>query len=135
MKQKERSGSRTGGPITPFTNGSYIAEDDLWNTQSSNISEAVVQESAGMYPELHHMEPDWSEFMFGSPQDIASTPTNTRDFSHDTTFDSTVSIDQVLNSPGSFLTSPPLEGMLDDDLYPHHGFAFPQPMKCCHSSN
>ncbi|PNP85901.1 hypothetical protein FNYG_00957 [Fusarium nygamai] len=101
-----------------FTEGSYNAEDDPGNVQSSNMSEAVVQESEGMHPEPQHLEPDWSEFMFGSPADISSTPTNTRKFSHDTTFDSTVSVDQVLNSPGSFLTSPPLENMLDDDLYP-----------------
>ncbi|KAF4440249.1 fungal zn(2)-Cys(6) binuclear cluster domain-containing [Fusarium acutatum] len=128
MKQKERSGSRSGGIMTPFTDGSHSTEDDSGNIQSSNMSEAVVQEPDGMHPELHHMEPDWSEFMFGSPQDISSTPTDTRDFSHDTTFDSTVSMDQVLNSPGSFLTSPPLESMLDDDLYPHDSFPFPQSM-------
>ncbi|KAF5592142.1 trichodiene oxygenase [Fusarium pseudocircinatum] len=125
-KSKERSGSRSGGLMTPFTDGSYSAEDDSGSLQSSNMSEAVVQESEEMHPELHHMEPDWSEFMFGSPQDISSTPTNTRDFSHDTTFDSTVSMDQVLNSPGSFLTSPPLESMLGDDIYPHDSFPFPQ---------
>ncbi|KAF4500919.1 transcription factor [Fusarium agapanthi] len=126
MKQKERPELRSGGLMTPFTDGSYIAEDDPGNIQSSNMSEAVVQESEGMHPEFQHMEPDWSEFMFGSPQDISSAPTDTRDFSHDTTFDSTVSMDQVLNSPASFLTSPPLESMLDDDLYPHDSFPFLQ---------
>jgi hypothetical protein len=127
-KQKGRSGSRSGGLMTPFTDGSYSAEDDSGNLQSSNMSEAVVQETKGMRSELHHMEPDWSEFMFGSPQDISSTPTNTRDFSHDTTFDSTVSMDQVLNSPRSLLTSPPLESMLDDDIYLQDSFPFPQSM-------
>lgn len=121
MKQKERSGAL----MTPFTDGNN-ADDDPGNLQSSSMSEAVVQDLEVMQSELHHTEPDWSEFMFGSPQDKLSTPTNTRDFSHDTTFDSTVSMDQVLNSPGSFLTSPPVEIMLDDDLYPHDSFPFPQ---------
>ncbi|EXM23211.1 hypothetical protein RAB80_008680 [Fusarium oxysporum f. sp. vasinfectum] len=113
--------------MTPFTDGNN-ADDDPGNLQSSSMSEAVVQDLEVMQSELHHTEPGWSEFMFGSPQDILSTPTNTRDFSHDTTFDSTVSMDQVLNSPGSFLTSPPVEIMLDDDLYPHDSFPFPQSM-------
>ncbi|RKK79718.1 hypothetical protein BFJ69_g4828 [Fusarium oxysporum] len=119
MKQKERSGAL----MTPFTDGNN-ADDDPGNLQSSSMSEAVVQALEVMQSELHHTEPDWSEFMFGSPQDKLSTPTNTRDFSHDTPFNSTVSMDQVLNSPGSFLTSPPLESMLDDDLYPHDSFPF-----------
>ncbi|QKD53411.2 uncharacterized protein FOBCDRAFT_200659 [Fusarium oxysporum Fo47] len=120
MKQKERSGAL----MTPFTDGKN-ADDDPGNLQSSSMSEAVVQDLDVMQSELHHTETDWSEFMFGSPQDILSTPTNTRDLSHDTTFDSTVSMDQVLNSPGSSLTSPPVEIMLDDDLYPHDSFPFP----------
>ncbi|KAI3582126.1 hypothetical protein IWW34DRAFT_817714 [Fusarium oxysporum f. sp. albedinis] len=108
MKQKERSGAL----MTPFTDGKN-ADDDPGNLQSSSMSEAVVQDLEVMQSELHHTEPDWSEFI---------------DFSHDTTFDSTVSMDQVLNSPGSFLTSPPVEIMLDDDLYPHDSFPFPQSM-------
>ncbi|KAL9570371.1 hypothetical protein ACKAV7_005577 [Fusarium commune] len=127
MKQKERSGSRSGALMTPFTDGN-IADDDPENLQSSSMSDAVAQDLEVMQSELHYTEPDWSEFMFGSPQDTSSTPKNTRDFSHDTAFDSTVSMDQVLNSPGNFLTSPPLENMLDDNPYPHDSFPFPQSM-------
>ncbi|EWG41713.1 hypothetical protein FVEG_03770 [Fusarium verticillioides 7600] len=87
---------------------------------------ALGWEIEGMHSEVHHMEPDWSEFMFGSPQDIPSTPANSRDFSHDTTFDLAVSMNQILNSPGSFLTSPPLESMFNDDLHPHDSISFPQ---------
>ncbi|EGU80047.1 hypothetical protein FOXB_09426 [Fusarium oxysporum f. sp. conglutinans Fo5176] len=103
MKQKERSGAL----MTPFTDGNN-ANDDPGNLQSSSMSEAVVQDLEVMQSELHH--------------------TNQIDFSHDTPFNSTVSMDQVLNSPGSFLTSPPVEIMLDDDLYPHDSFPFPQSM-------
>ncbi|EXM03422.1 hypothetical protein FOIG_06230 [Fusarium odoratissimum NRRL 54006] len=85
MKQKERSGAL----MTPFTYGNN-ADDDPGNLQSSSMSEAVVQDLEAMQSELHHTEPDWSEFMFGFPQDKLSTPTNTRDFSHDTPFNSTV---------------------------------------------
>ncbi|KAH7483737.1 hypothetical protein FOMA001_g7100 [Fusarium oxysporum f. sp. matthiolae] len=67
MKQKERSGAL----MTPFTDGKN-ADDDPGNLQSSSMSEAVVQDLEVMQSELHHTEPDWSEFMFGSPQDILS---------------------------------------------------------------
>ncbi|KAF4956463.1 hypothetical protein FGADI_3821 [Fusarium gaditjirri] len=126
-KQKARPGLRSGALMTPVTDGN-IAGDDTENVQSSSMSEAVAQDLEAIQSEFHHTEPDWSEFMFGSPQDISSTPTNTRDSIHDTAFDSTVTMHQVLNSPGSFLTSPSLENMVDEDLYSHDSFPFPQSM-------
>ncbi|GKU08061.1 transcription factor [Fusarium langsethiae] len=125
MKHQETPGSGSGAPITPSTDGN-TAREHPERLQGSNMSETVAEGPEGMHTEIHQLESDWSEFMFGSPQDLSTEPTNSNSHSHGTAFDTTTSISEIFNSPATFLTSPPLESMLNDDLYQYGSFPFSQ---------